>query len=524
MTDPTRGQSVLNLKKLRRVVSSIRFRLTGWYVVVLGLVLGLFGVVVYVVLSSSLHSGLDDLLRSRSEQLVAGYNINDGQINLQEQDESGPALPVEGEIWLLLDRQGKLIQREGHVSDADANRLISLANAPKTSQSQEAYQSFKIASTGNATSSKILDYRFYFVSVIESGQSVGLLVLGRSRETVEETLHRLLLVLLFAAPVALLLSAAGGYWLAARAMRPVRTITQAANEIEESDLSRRLNLKGPQDELAELAGTFDRMLGRLDEAFKRQRQFTADASHELRTPLTIIDLEVNRALNRLRKPEEYRQALEIIQSENNYMSRVVNDLLTLARADAGQTNLEFEELELSDLTLEVVERLIPLARQKELNLVVGELPELPILGNRVYLTQMISNLVENAIKYTAGTGSWVRVNTGIEQGQWAYLRVADNGPGIEATHQPQLFDRFYRIDQARTRLENEAGEVSSGSGEGVSGSGLGLSIVKWVAKSHDGEVRVESQVGKGTLFEVWLPLTKEQIVPTSVEFEGQTKI
>jgi len=483
-------------------------------VLVLGLVLVLFGSVVYLVLSNSLHSGLDDLLHSRFEQLIEGYNTNNGQINLQEQDESGPSQPVEGEIWLLLDVQGKLIQRAGRINESDTRLLFNLAVSYSLHQYQQIYQSFKVSSTNPASIIKQFDYRFYFAPVVVSGQKVGTLVLGRSREAVEETLHQLLLVLLLAAPAALLFSALGGYWLATRAMRPVRTIIKAANEIEVTDLSRRLNLKGPQDELGELAATFDRMIARLEEAFNRQRQFTADASHELRTPLTIIDLEVSRALTRKRTPQEYQRALEIIQSENSYMSRLVGDLLTLARADVGQAIPQLEDLDLSDLVLEVVERLSPLSRQKGVELLIGELPELLICGNHTYLTQMLTNLIENGIKFTSGNGNWVRVVTGKIYEKWAYIRVADDGPGISAEHLPHLFDRFYQVDQVRghseSQLEQEGVSLTE-TASATGGSGLGLSIVKWVATSHKGEVKVESQPGVGTVFEVWLPLIPDRI-------------
>lgn len=500
----------LKLERLFEFIGTIRFRLTCWYVMVVGLVLVLFGGGVYLLLFNSLHSDLDDLLQSRSQQLVADFNPQNNQINLRESNEVGSSPVVEGEIWLLLDPQGSLLQREGNLGASDTATLQKLSAV-----TPQKFLSYKVASLNPNSSEKLFDYRFYFMPVVIAGQRVGELVLGRSREGVEETLHRLLLVLLLAVPVALLLAAVGGYWLAARAMRPVRVITQAAGEIEESDLSRRLNLKG-NDELTVLAATFDRMIGRLEAAFIRQRRFTADASHELRTPLTIIDLEVNRALVQMRSIQEYRQALQIIKSENGYMSRLVRDLLTLARADSRQTAIPMKTLDLSDLSLEIVERLIPLAEEKGIELYPQELPELLIQGNRTYLTQMLTNLLENAIKYTSGTGNWVRVSTGIYAEKWAYVRVADNGPGISPEHLPHLFERFYRVDQARSRsvaefdfeLEREGAEGYL-SKRPVSGSGLGLSIVKWVASSHGGEVIVDSHPGTGTVFEVRVPLAEE---------------
>jgi len=297
----------------------------------------------------------------------------------------------------------------------------------------------------------------------------------------------------------------GGFWLADQAIQPVKQITQTARSISETDLSLRLNLNR-KDELGELADTFDAMLARLQAAFERQRQFTADASHELRTPLTIIDLETSRALSARRSAQEYEHALKVIQSENQFMIRLVNNLLTLARMDAGQVALQNQRLDLSDVTLEVVERLAPLAAKEQVKLTVGELPELPILGDRQYLAQMLTNLVENAIKYTTGEEKRVWVETGCSdaaQGKFAWVRVTDNGPGIPEEHLPHLFDRFYQVDRARTRQSYDA---ESQDEQTPSGTGLGLSIAQWIAKAHRGIIRVQSRVGEGSTFEVSLPL------------------
>ncbi len=222
---------------------------------------------------------------------------------------------------------------------------------------------------------------------------------------------RLIFTLAAGSLVTLLVALLGGFWLADRAMRPVRTITQAARTIGETDLSRRLNMKS-KDELGELANTFDGMLGRLQAAFERQRQFVADASHELRTPLTIVNLETSRALASRRKPEEYRHALEVIHSENDFMSTLVNDLLTLARMDAGQSVMENLPVDLSDVVLETMERLTPLAARNGVRLEAGDLPETRILGDRQHLVQMVSNLVDNGLKYAAGDDKKVTIETG----------------------------------------------------------------------------------------------------------------
>jgi signal transduction histidine kinase len=272
-------------------------------------------------------------------------------------------------------------------------------------------------------------------------------------------------------------------------------ITQAARSIGETDLSRRLNLR-VKDELGELANTFDAMIARLQSAFERQRQFVADASHELRTPLTIVNLETSRAVASRRSSKEYQQALSIIHSENDYMTSLVNDLLTLARMDAGQSVLEMTPLDLSDVAVETLERLSPLAARNRVTLEAGSLPETRMTGDRQYLLQMLANLVDNAIKYSNGKNKRVSVETGTSDGR-VWVRVSDNGPGIAPEHIPHLFDRFYRVDKARSRADGSDPDKSS-----PGGSGLGLSIVQWIALAHGGEISVESVPGIGTTFEV----------------------
>ncbi|WP_201367181.1 HAMP domain-containing protein, partial [Dictyobacter formicarum] len=210
----------------------------------------------------------------------------------------------------------------------------------------------------------------------------------------------------------------GGYWLASRAMRPVRLITRMAQEMGQQDLSRRFHLKR-RDELGELADTFDEMLNRIEAVLNRQRQFTADASHELRTPLSILNIATGRALSQLHRPENYEQALArievyqqelfIIQAETEHMTRLVNDLLLLARSDSEQTISTPQEVDLSEVTLEVVERFAFLAYQQGIELEFGELPEMRMHGDRLLLTLMLTNLIDNALKYTTGIGNRILI-------------------------------------------------------------------------------------------------------------------
>jgi signal transduction histidine kinase len=361
----------------------------------------------------------------------------------------------------------------------------------------------------------------WVVAPVASGNNpIGFFLLGTPIDP-NGQLPRLLVTFSLGLLLILGVALAGGVWLADRAMRPVKTITEAAQNISETDLSLRLHMDS-QDELGQLANTFDAMLDRLQASFERLRQFTADASHELRTPLTIIDLEASRALATQRHAQEYERSLKVIHSENRFMSRMVTNLLTLARMDAGQVTLHKEPVDLSDVALEVVERLAPIAKKEQVRLSAGDLPELLILGDRQYLVQMLSNLVENAIKYCRVEDRRIQVEAGSrssKDGALACVRVIDNGIGIAPEHLPHLFDRFYQVDKARTRQNNETGvEEKNQSQEKAaevfdsapSGTGLGLSIARWIAQAHGGEINVESEPGKGSTFEVSIPLANSK--------------
>jgi signal transduction histidine kinase len=519
---------------------SIRFRLTVWYVLILALVLLVFGSVVYASQAQSLRAELENNVRADVQRLAEAFPFGK-DIRPEEAIKGESALMSQNDIALAVDQNGNVMQAVGRISNTEVSQVMEVTGlAGRKSASQISDQIRKLKSTQSDDPKtkdeitrllKILqdaprssdlfftltlndhsasgfspNYLLYSTPLLLNGYDVGTLILGRPRQD-ETQLQGLLVALLLAAPLTLLVAAGGGYWLAARAMRPVRAITRAAQEMGETELHRRLDLGG-RDELGELAATFDGMLDRLEGSFKRQRQFTADASHELRTPLTIVDLEVDRALASHRTEGEYRRALAIVQAENRQMTRLVGNLLTLARADSKRATLTPEKFDLSDLTLDVVERLEPLAMQKGVALSTGNLPELVVEGDRAYLGQMLSNLVENAIKYCSCSGHerWVRVETACvqrQEGMGASIRVQDNGLGIPAEHLPHLFDRFYRVDAARTH--------SGDSAEGRNipeGSGLGLSIAQWVAEAHNGEISVQSEVGEGSTFEVRLPLLK----------------
>jgi heavy metal sensor kinase len=474
----------LPVKKARySVFHSIRFRLVLWFSAILAVVLFVFSAFIYINQSRDILGESEFRLERKMATLGISVTVTPTGILVP------PGVLQDTDILLFTSPDGDVVASHGPLPKQDTSGLASQARLQFENRSSSNSLSSWIEKTGSPR----VDYMFVTVAIQNGPGRSGLVILGSPADPYGLQ-ARLLFTLAGGSLVTLLIALFGGYWLADRAMRPVHTITQAARTIGETDLSRRLNMKS-KDELGELANTFDGMLGRLQAAFERQRQFVADASHELRTPLTIVNLETSRALNSPRKPEDYRRALAIIHSENDFMSVLVNDLLTLARMDAGQSVLENLPVDLSDVALETIERLSPLASRSKVRLEAGDLPEARILGDRQHLVQMVSNLVDNAIKYSAGKDKKVSIETGTNDGT-AWVRISDNGPGIPSEHLPHLFDRFYRIDPARTRASDSTGAPAV-----PGGSGLGLSIVQWIIGSHGGEIRVESQVGKGSTFE-----------------------
>jgi signal transduction histidine kinase len=288
-----------------------------------------------------------------------------------------------------------------------------------------------------------------------------------------------------------------GWVVAGRVLRPIGRITAVARDIQATDLSRRIELPGPEDELKQLADTFDAMLARLDAAFAAQRQFTADASHELRNPLAIIRTNVDVALaDPNADPEDLRHTIAVVKRASDRMARLVDDLLALARRQ--EPTLEHEPVDLGAAVAEASDDFVVPAAAR--NIVLDRVidPDVVVTGDRDALKRAVANLLENAVRL-APRGSRIRLATGSE-GDRAWIAVTDEGPGIAPEDQPHVFDRFWRADKGRSRADG--------------GTGLGLAIVRQIAESHGGEVRLQSKVGVGSSFVVWLPVTATPLDPT----------
>ena len=472
---------------MRNLVRSIRVRLTLWYVVALALLLVLFSGGVYLALRDALLDNLDAAIESRVDVWLRIVQVVDGEPRLPLENAPPPADDVsddddpedeldDEEFVRLYGWQGGLL-----IDTSDRDEVGELDPTAVQRALDGDAQWLRLSGEDET-------YRVRIVPVRQGGDTVGALALGQSEEDLTDTLSALLTVTALALPLALLIAGLVGFLLARRALAPVDRMTRTARELSAADLSRRLDLDLPDDELGRLARTFDAMLERIDLAFQRQRQFTADVSHELRTPLTIMSGQLEVALSRPRQADEYRATLEAQAEQVERLNALVRSLLTLARADAGQIPLERELLDVAALVESSVEQVAPLADERGVTLTASG-PPASVHADATLLLQLLLNLLDNALRHTPSEGS-VEVSWTVAGGA-LQLHVRDTGSGIAAEHLPRVFERFYRVEQARERA--------------AGGSGIGLAICRWIAEAHGGTIGLESTAGVGTTVLVTLP-------------------
>jgi len=455
---------------------SIRLRLTLWYILLLAVILAAFSAGIYLTLRHNVYASLDDALETRADDLRALVQYQGGRPTLSGSLPSGGQ--DEGEQFVrVFDSSGAL------TFDTSAAAGLAAVDAGAVQAALAGRTVVRSIHGGDDV------FRSRLVPIRRDGQIAGALQVARSEDEASDTLGTLLLILGISYPATLLLASFGGIFLAGRALAPIDRLTRLARRLSAEDLSQRLDLALPDDEVGRLAHTFDEMLERLDGAFRRQRQFTADASHELRTPLTAIKGQVEVTLSKQRSVAAYQEVLQAVNEEVDRLIRLVGSLLTLARADAGQIPLAVEEVDLAQLVAGAVEQVRPLAIERGVELSVAFGPAATLQADEDLLLQLLLNLLDNAVKYTPSGGEvtvgWDAKDGGLE------LWVRDTGVGIAAEHLPHVFDRFYRVARARSRAEG--------------GTGLGLSICKWIAEAHGGSLSATSVLGKGSTFTVRLP-------------------
>jgi len=458
---------------------SVRVRLTLWYTGTLAVLLSLYAGGVFVFLSHSLFTELDHRLHDDfelAEQMLersddGGIRWRAGEHHHEEDSNDEGWL----EVW---DPVGQLLYRRAAFEGAGENTFSSSLPLERSGYAS-------VLLSGN------VPVRVLSGSYVIEGLPVTIRV-ARSEARLRHEIYELLVILGFGFPVAVGIAACGGYALARRALAPVGRMADQARTITMERLSERLPVVAPDDELGHLATVFNETFARLERSFEQLRRFTADASHELRTPLTAIRSVGEVGLREHRDERAYREIIGSMLEETDRLGRLVDSLLTLSRADAGQVKLKLERVDLAELAREVVKHLGVLAEEKRQFLSVEAIAPVYATIDRLVLRQAIINLVDNAIKYSPEGG---RVQVLVRnQPNGPTLEVIDTGPGIAAEHREYIFDRFYRVDKARSRE--------------LGGTGLGLSIARWAVEAHGGCIEVESEGGNGSLFRIRLLATQ----------------
>jgi heavy metal sensor kinase len=480
-----------------RLLGSMRSQLTIWYTGVLALVLLIFAVTTYFYLARAAHQVTDDSLSDTVSSFISVFNT-------ELADENQPADEAVREAA----RGFNFRDRQVIVFDGSRNLVVAsemaenLPHGPKwfiTAEAQLQLSSLMDSASraGRAYATvfrKEHALRVFAVAVPAGGQTYLFAAATPLREQYR-ALEQARQAFYVAIPLALLLASLGGYFLARKSLAPVVTMGEQAARIGASNLNERIPVPQNNEELSQLAHIFNDLLTRLDRSFAQQKRFMADASHELRTPVAVIRGESEVTLSQPARDEgEYRESLAIVNDEGQRLTRMVEDLFMLARADAGEYPLVLTDFYLDESITECVRSMRSLAAQKDLE-IFYQPPEKEIAfrGDEPLIRRMVLNLLHNAIKYTPKNGR-VRVSLK-DTSEHCEVEISDTGQGIPAEAQSQVFERFFRVDKARSRDESLNG----------SGAGLGLSIAGWAAEMHGGKIILERSDGRGTTFVISLP-------------------
>jgi heavy metal sensor kinase len=459
----------------------IRWRLTLWFALILCAILILSGIVLHILLQRYLINQVDENLSIYSARVHGTLHPQEIPDPLDYEVIHFKLPPINefaspGIYIQLIDRSGNVVVKSNNLGEQELP-----VNPSLISQGFAGNVAIETVAAGGSASVRMM------VSPLYLRDQVLLLEVAHSLNHIDAAMRQVRWALLASILVALILASVSGAAVVRGALAPVSRITKTAREIEtSSDLSRRVDYKGTADEIGELATTFDHMIRHLDKVFQSQRYFVADASHELRGPLTVIRGNLD-LLKRKLGEEERQESLKAIERESIGMSKIVDDFLLLAEVESGQPAQQ-QTVPLKNILAEEIKRAKALVGGRKIILERQE--DLTVQGDPQRLRQLLANLVDNAIKHTLKDGT-ITLSL-FRDGSWARLEVADSGIGIPPEHLPHIFDRFYRVDKARSR--------------GSGGTGLGLAIVKGIAEQHDGKVTVTSEPGKGSKFTVWLKL------------------
>jgi two-component system, OmpR family, sensor kinase len=460
----------------------IKWRLTVWYGGILALILIVFSSGVYIYFKNSLQKSIDTKIKSIGEVLSSSLTETHSQSifgNFERYLENVLGRKPKGKFIQIIDSSGRIGAK---MSDIETETVpTSFSTLERALKGEVIYETIEGARPR---------LRIVTIPIVEENKKVTSIVqVGTSLEDFDETMKKLLIIMIISIPTSISVTIVIGYFMAKKALKPVDQIRKAAIKISSSNLDERIDIGKRRDELSRLAETFNDMITRLKDAFQRINQFSIDVSHELKTPLTILKGETEVTLRKDRENEDYRKLLKSHLEEVDRMTRIVDDLLLLSKADSEGIRLNIEDIALRDLVVDICMDMKIFADNKEIELIVSELEDVRLKGDELKLRRMLWNVVQNGIKYTEKGGK-VEISSYVNNG-YVWIDVKDNGVGISEKDMKYIFDRFYRGDKSRRR---------------ESGSGLGLSISKWIAEAHRGVIEVKSRPLEGSLFSIKLPI------------------
>ncbi|MEP9412241.1 MAG: HAMP domain-containing protein [Candidatus Brocadia sp.] len=455
---------------------TIRTKLTFWYTSIFGGTLFLFGLLTYLAFSYANNKHIDVGLEEEADGIA-----HHAQISMDSFKEYVTRISNEREEWAsgkyvaILNRTGNLQFRSGNLAYSYLNLS---SDQIKEILSGKTY--FKTVKTSKGCLLRIIT-----MPTVDRQQliQIGIAVNKGSAPKI------FLLALVCLGCIAIIGSWVGGWFMAKKALSPIKCMIKELQKIETEHLETRLTIYPVKDEISELAGVVNEMLARLENSFNQVRQFTTDASHELRTPIAIMKAGIEVALSREREICNYQQVLANTLEDLRRLSKIIENLFILAKADAGRYELHTKRMNLYPVITEIVEQLKLIAEPKNIFVSTEKMEDAFVEGDELLIRMLLLNLIDNAVKYTYPNGT-IKLSLGKDNG-CAKIVIKDNGIGISPEDIPHIFDRFYRASKSRTADHT--------------GGGLGLSICQWVVKSHHGTITVESELHKGSIFTVTLP-------------------
>lgn len=467
---------------------NIRFRLVLWYVLLLIIILIVFSGALYFGLKQSLLGHEDKILTQTVDHVIADLDWNAGQ---QSGISADAVFDASSDFFL----QG-LLGKDVLDTLIAYGYAIRMVNAEGSTMGGVGPYTIVLGLTGpldnRYSTTKVLqkNWRIYSTRISMPSGEDAFLQMGQPMDLIDSVMSRLLVLELAIVPAFLIIAVAGGLFMARRSLKPIERIIGVAAGIEAMDLSKKVNLGLPDDQVGKLASIFDRMFSRLQDAFNTQQGFVSEAAHELRTPLTVMKGTTEVALRRERTAAEYRETLEELKHEIDYLVAISEDLLDLSHTDSENPSFELKPVDLSEVVREAAELIRPLAERREISIEL-KADELPIIdGDAKKLSRMFLNLLDNAVEYSP-PHSLVCFTLSRTHEQ-IIAAVRDNGVGIASDSLDDIFRPFHRLTDGRE--QNPAG------------SGLGLAIALWIARGHGGDIRVESEPGHGSTFTVVLPV------------------